>query len=389
MSQNNDNMHNIQINNNKNNKQNISHNNKEQSSDNSYSFSKYTKPVKTRLKDLSDTSYLNSVLFCLGNIRNIASYFLNPENFKLIDNKIQSMSLCYVFERLIFHLYEKDNINENCYSPESFWKVLSKLNITYKTLQRRNPNDLIKYLLDEMHNELNKKDKEKLFNENNKDRMLVIKNGVKNFKKNENTIISNNLNWFEIKEFLCQKCKIHTYEFLTFTTFNLDLESTFNLINNNGNNNNKISIYDCFKNYNEPKIIKIFCQNCNTCEDIICNSKIFLTSHILIFLMNRDIDFSEKNKLLNIKINLEEKIDLDNYIEESHSPKKYKLIGIISIYFPEKRYVNFCRSPVDKKWYYYNNEKIVEEIKLEEVLKKHNKEGIEYIPTILIYKTDI
>ena len=105
--------------------------------------------------------------------------------------------------------------------------------------------------------------------------------------------------------------------------------------------------------------------------------------------MNRDIDFSEKNKLLNIKINLEEKIDFDNYIEESHSPKKYKLIGIISIYFPEKRYVNFCRSPVDKKWYYYNNEKIVEEIKLEEVLKKHNKEGIEYIPTILIYKTDI
>ena len=257
MSQNNDNMHNIQINNNQNNKQNISHNNKEESSDNSYSFSKFTKPVKTRLKDLSDTSYLNSVLFCLGNIRNIASYFLNPENFKLIDNKIQSMSLCYVFERLIFHLYEKDNINENCYSPESFWKVLSKLNITYKTLQRRNPNDLIKYLLDEMHNELNKKDKEKLFNENNKDRMLVIKNGVKNFKKNENTIISNNLNWFEIKEFLCQKCKIHTYEFLTFTTFNLDLESTFNLINNNGNNNNKISIYDCFKNYNQNILSKL------------------------------------------------------------------------------------------------------------------------------------
>jgi hypothetical protein len=106
----------------------------------------------------------------------------------------------------------------------------------------------------------------------------------------------------------------------------------------------------------------------------------------LIFLLNREIDFSENNKLLKIKFNLEEKIDLKNFIEEEHSPKKYRLIGIISIYLKEKRYVNFCESPIDKKWYFYNNEKKVEDINLEQVLNAHNKDANEFIPTILVYK---
>ena len=376
-------------NNNQNNQQipsnqgeNLLNNHREISQEDQYSFSHYTKPAKTRLKDLSDTSYLNSVLYCLGNIRNIVSYFLNPENFKFIDNNIKTMSLSFVFERLMYHLYEKDNNEEKCYSPESFWKVLSKVNITYKTLQRRNPIDLINYLLSVLHNELNKENKEALLiNQNTGDKKEVIKNGIKNFKKKENSIISNNFNWFELKEYTCQKCKNNFFEFLTFTTFHLDLESTQNLIKAN-----KINIYDCLTNYNKAKKINTFCKQCNGNENVVSNSKIFLTSHSLIFLLNREIDFSENNKLLKIKFNLEEKIDLKNFIEEEHSPKKYRLIGIISIYLKEKRYVNFCESPIDKKWYFYNNEKKVEDINLEQVLNVHNKDDNVFIPTILVYK---
>ncbi len=170
-----------------------------------YSFSKIKNPAKTRLKDLTDTSYLNSVLFCLSNIRNIVSYFLNPENFVNIDKNISSKPLSFVFERLMYHLYEKDSENENCYSPESFWKVLSKLNVVYNTLLRRNPNDLINYILNVLHIELNNNANKgkKIDIANIEDKRLVIKNGVNNFRANENSIISNNLNWFEIKENYC------------------------------------------------------------------------------------------------------------------------------------------------------------------------------------------
>ena len=379
----NDNLKNIQNNQiNPSNEKNILNNSREFPSQ--YSFSNLTKPAKTRLKDLSDTSYINSVLYCLSNIRNIVSYFLNPENVSYIDKNIKTMHLSYVFERLMYHLYEKDNANENIYSPESFWKVLSKLNITYKTLQRRNPIDLINFLLNILHNELNKENNQKIIvNQNNEDKNQVIKNGIKNFKLKENSIISNNLKWFQLKEFSCQKCKKNFYEFLSFNTFNLDLEATQNFIKAN-----EINIYDSLKNYKEPKNFKTFCESCQENENMISKSKIFLTSHVLIFLLNRDIDFSDKNDLLKIKFNIDEKIDLNDFIDEDHSPKKYQLIGIISIYLKEKRYVNFCESPVDKKWYFYNNEKKVEDINLQEVLKIHNKDDNEFIPTILVYKVN-
>ena len=395
MIQNDDTMSNISINDNENNNhnnnihKNILNKSRKTSTENNYSFNKYTKPAKTRLKDLGDTSYLNSVLYCLGNIRNIASYFLNPENFNEIDNNINTMPLSFAVERLIYHLYEKDNDKENIYSPEAFWKILSKLNITYKTLKRRNPNDLMNYILNVLHNELNQKKKPNLIiNEDINDRNKVIKTGVINFKNSDNSIISNNLNWFEIKQCKCNKCKNTTFEFLTFVRFNLDIESTHNnLCNNNNDNDISLTINDCIKNYNEPKKTKIYCSNCKSTEDIICNSKIFLTSHVIIFCINRNIDFSDKNKLLQIKLNIIEKIDLSNFIEEEKSPKKYQLIGIISIFLKEQRYINFCVSPVDKKWYYYNNEKKVEEINIEQILKMFNEnEKKEYMPTTLIYK---
>ena len=212
MIQNDNTMSNISINNKENNhnnninNKNILNKSRETSSENNYSFNKYTKPAKTRLKDLCDTSYLNSVLYCLGNIRNIVSYFLNPENFSEIDNNINAMPLSFTFERLMYHLYEKDNDKENCYSPEAFWKILSKLNITYKTLKRRNPNELMNYILNVLHNELNQKNKPNLIvNEDINDRNKVIKTGVNNFKNSDNSIISNNLNWFEIKQCQCNK----------------------------------------------------------------------------------------------------------------------------------------------------------------------------------------
>ena len=50
---------------------------------------------------------------------------------------------------------------------------------------------------------LNNNKGKKIANVNIEDKVLVIKNGVNNFRANENSIISNNLNWFEIKENYC------------------------------------------------------------------------------------------------------------------------------------------------------------------------------------------
>jgi hypothetical protein len=91
-------------------------------------------------------------------------------------------------------------------------------------------------------------------------KVLVIKNGVKNFRANENPIISNNLNWF-VKENYCNFWKKFNFEFNIYITFNLDLKSSLNLIYNN-DISKSLSLYDCLKNYNTKKDMNIYCPNC-------------------------------------------------------------------------------------------------------------------------------
>ena len=105
---------------------------------------------------------------------------------------------------------------------------------------------------------------------------------------------------------------------------------------------------------------------------------------LFIFLIDRGNDFDNSNELINIYLHIYEKIDLYNFIDNQKSPKKFELIGIISIYLEQKKYVSFCKSPVDKKWYFYNDENI-NLIDINEVLKKHN-ESKGMIPCILLYK---
>ena len=80
---------------------------------------------------------------------------------------------------------------------------------------------------------------------------------------------------------------------------------------------------------------------------------------------------------------VEEKIDLNYYVEYSDTPKEYKLIGIVSIYKDEKKYASFSMSNIDKNWYLYNDETVTE-MELKKILEIYN--SFLFIPCILIYE---
>ena len=354
-----------------------------QRNDNNYSFSRYKKAIKTVLKPLGDTSYLNTVLYTLGNIRNIASYFLNPKNQNYINKRIGDMPLSYVFERLLLHFYPyPENDKKEIYEPSSFLKVLGTLNSTYNTFQKRNPNELIIFILETLHKDLNlnkanNNNNNLNLNFNTNDKKSVIKNEIINIQNSENSIIYNNFNWFEIKESKCTKCNNTKYELLTFKTFSLDIQ------NSKKNENDYFTIYDCLKYYQATKKFNICCNQCKNNNQLI-TTNIFSTPNIFIFLLDRGIDLDEKNNLINIPFYLFDKIDLNNFIENRNTPQKYEIIGIISIDIKEKKYVNFCMSPIDKLWYFYKDENI-EQADITNIIDKHNNFK-ELIPCILIYK---
>ena len=349
-----------------------------------YSFSRYTKPIQTGLKQYGESSYLNSVLYCLSNIRQFASYFLNPKHQDYINASIQNRPLSYVVERLLIHLYpfpEKEK--REIYDPNALFKVLGKLNKIYETYQRRDPNDLLIFILNTLHNELNQIiDPNLEININYNDKKSVIKNGIKLFKNADNSIISNQFNWFEMKELKCSECNTISYQLKTFNTFTLDFEKSFNNIKAQ---KNILTIYDCLEYHKKAHQRNIFCNHCNNQKKMDCNSKILSSPIYFIFLIDRGGDyFEDTKKLLSIPFLLNDKIQLENFVDNEKAPKNYELIGILSISINEKKYISICNSPVDNNWYLYNDENS-KQVDINNIIKKHN-ESKELIPSILIYK---
>lgn len=192
-------------------------------------------------------------------------------------------------------------------------------------------------------------------------------------------MISDIFNLFEIKESKCLKCDNMTYDFHSFFTYELDILEAYKY-----KNNNAITLFDCLQYLSMiPKSPKLLCKKCGEFNQIPYISKIYFSSKILIFSLNRG-DF-DKDNLINVPYNIEEKIDLTYLVEEKECPKNYQLIGIVSITKEDNKliYMSFCKSPIDKQWYLYNNEE-VEQIDINEVIELHNNRN--FIPCFLGYQ---
>ena len=105
---------------------------------------------------------------------------------------------------------------------------------------------------------------------------------------------------------------------------------------------------------------------------------------IVIKILVFEIYNQKYNKFLNIPLIIEDQLDLENFIEKKESPKKYELIGIVSILINHEKYVTMCKSPIDNNWYNYNDEE-VQKIEHKKVIELCNNYDM-YIPCIVIYK---
>ena len=343
-----------------------------------YSFDdRYKIAPKTSLKNLGDTSYLNAVLQLFATSKNISSYFVNPKYKKYFDDNKVSIPFAYVFHRLFTHFYPypPKQVSEK-YSPEVLLDVLGRYNKIYISKKSRNPNDLLIFILCTLHKELNKQKTKYISSPDPTNKNEVLKEGLNDFMKSNQSKISDNFHWFELKSKFCSGCKLKYYSFNNFETLDLDILGTFQK-----NNYAPISILSCL-NYQSQKSQNIFCQKCQKYTQFDINTKIYSSPINFIFTLNRGYPDQNQN-LLNIKFMVEEKIDIGQYLENKKAYTKFELIGIVSYYMQEKKYVCFGKSPADEKWYLYNDEKVMD-TNNNEVINRNN--NMEYIPCILLYQ---
>ena len=322
---------------------------------NSFSFNKNieTKPVLIGLNNIGATCFMNSTLQCLSQTKALTDYFLNPKNENIIKNNNiainnkkenkNDLQLSPVYLDLIKKLWDKNG--PSSFSPTEFRIRVEQMNPLFKQGQPGDSKDFIIFILEQIHKELKRPNKNNIIKPNEMLNQYDKNNAFNYFFydfNNELSVISNIFFGFNETTNECLYCKNYynskgynspiCYNYGIFNCIIFPLEEVKNMKNNymqnsmnynNINNNiqiNSVTIYECFQ-YNQKTELfsgenRNYCNICKQLYDSFYISKIFSSSNILILILNRG-----KGNIFNIKLEFTETIDLTQFVIQKDKPQ--------------------------------------------------------------------
>ena len=375
-----------------------------------YPLNLYSNPTLIGLKNIEQENYINATLQCLSQTKPLTIYFLKQRFKNIIKNNNENTSeiqITPIYFELIKKLWRK--FGAISFSPNTFLNTIKKM-YQYKLIQFINFKDLIIFILDQLHMELKKPvsnngnniNFHEPINQYNKDN--AWNHFFSGFKRNC-SIISDIFFGFTETTRECQNCKNFynsqglnnpiNYSYGIFNCIFLPLEDiikmkkdefnyyNYNNYNNYNNNqiyfnNNILSIQECFYYNDKMNIVynnNIYCDICKQkCQSIFI-TKIFSSPNILIIILNNKRNINKYNLIFY------ETIDISQFVLIKDNPQlKYNLYGVITYISQSNNFVASCKSPIDNKWYRYNDEQIFP-------ILNNQKEVIEFgIPQVLFYQ---
>ena len=314
------------------------------------------------LANIGATCYMNATLQCLAHIQRLTHYLLNSETKKKISSDKIKYKLTSAYLTVLENLWQNKNIKY--YSPNQFKDVISEMNSLFAGIQANDSKDLILFLLETMHNELNLENKN-INNINNQENYvddiqaqynyeMALKNFSNYFKEKYNSIISSLFYGMFNSIMCCQNCNVvlNNVQCYNILIFPLQKVKEYKM-----KMDNIVDLYECFDYNQRPDLISgksFYCNNCRTMVDNVNTTKILYCPKILVINFNRG-----KGLEFDVKINFPEYIDIINYVYyKDNSPSFYELVGIVTHFGPSSmggHFIAFCKSFGNQQWYKYND----------------------------------
>ena len=332
------------------------------------------------LKNIGAICYMNSVLQCLYNIKELTSFFLKKFTISKNDpNKRLSNEYCIV----IRNLDNSNNYNKS-YSPVSFKNVLNQLYPMFSNISGNEPKDLINFLLERLHLELNT-----IVNNNINNNLINTKNQLNenvmrtlflnDFISSNKSPISNLFYGVIETQTQCSNCCIIKYNFQIFTHLDFPLQQVNQYCfqtgkrMNVGFGNSDIDLYECFEYYESlftmAGVNQIYCLVCQKAFNAQHRTLLYSIPNYLIINLNRG------SSELNVKF--PEKLNLSNYAIYKDTNTIFDLISVICR-INYSHFIAYCRSYKDNHWYKFDDSEITK--------CKDLKKYLNGIPQILFYK---
>ena len=338
----------------------------------------YIQPTLIGLNNLGATCFMNATLQCLSQTEDLTNYFLSDKNENIIYNKYtellgkKELCLSKAYLDLIKKLWSK-TFQKSAYSPKNFMKTVGEMNSLFKNGDPGDSKDFIIFILEQIHRELKKsiinitnlKTSQPL---NQYDRQSAFNYFFEGFQK-ECSIISDIFFGFNETTNVCTYCQNYyhskglnnpvCYNYGIFNCIIIPLEEVRKMKNNYNQmfNNNVVTLYDCFM-YNQKSELftgenKNYCNVCRQLFNSVYTSKIYVSPNILIIILNRG-----KNNIFNVKLDYSFQLDITNFVSFQNERTIYNLYGIITHIGqsgPNAHFIASCKSPIDQKWYRYND----------------------------------
>ena len=377
-------------NNNLSNQNNTSINNNNNTQNNSVSNLNYYFPLKG-LRNIGSTCYMNATLQCLIHSYELYAYFLNeyPNDSVNLEKKNKHVdsegNLSRAFYNIIRELQRDNNNTSNslnpstnfcshnssynyfnhnstynffnnskALSPGEFKTVLGTYNSQFRKFEANDSKDLILYLLQTMHEELNYfgenyslpyKGTPNQFNEQNTFLYFMTSYNMRNF-----SIISSIFYGTYETITQCQKCKKNIYNFQKFEFISFGMFDY---------NRKVFNIYNGFEDNEKPQLLKgdnkFYCNHCKDLCEAILTCKIIQPPNKLLI----NIDYGKNKKFKPSKIEFDEEIDITKYINFNFNTKiRYRIICVCTHLGQSGscgHYVAYCRHRLTGKWYEFND----------------------------------
>ena len=341
------------------------------------------------LENVGLTCYMNSALQCLLHIPELNNYFLNIYNnqkdiLKIINKDAETKGL--LSERyydLIIDI-QKNNVQNyldaKAITPIFFHNTIVILNPQFKEFDANDSKDLLLFLFQSMHEELNYYGNKKLSS------IPTCNQGIAQEALNFFWKVNNTLN-LSIFSYLFYgifetetECLFCNYKFYNFQYFQIITFPLYNYINNC----QVYNIYRGFKDFIKKEKMsgnnQCYCQRCKQLRDCEVGSLIYLTPPYLII----NLDYGKDKRYNPIGFNFGEILDLTGFTEEICTERNYKLVAVsthIGTSGVSGHYIAYCKNPFqqenDSSWYKFNDS-CVSKVEFNEV--KQNS------PYFLIFK---
>ena len=306
------------------------------------------------LLNIGATCYMNATLQCFSNLNRLRAQLLKKNVYEDLEkNKKDKKKLSFALAEVLKNLWEI--LNHKFYSPENFKKVISEMNKLFAGIAANDAKDLILFIIQTMHIELNNppnnfEDTNNVPDERKFDE--IYNDSTNFFLSKNNSIISDEFFGFVNSMTQCGNCQtvIHNVQAINIIFF--PLEEVRKYI---GYKANSVRIIDCFDYYQRNDFVhSYFCNYCQNNTQGISQTRFINLPKTLIINLNRG-----KGLEFNVNIVFEEYLNLKKYVYSPVSPNYYELTGVITHYGDNDsggHFIAYCKNCNNCEWYKYNDQ---------------------------------